>query len=124
MATIRAGQGMAGPLATTPEELEALLEDAFIVKDAAAAAELFEEAALLVDGCAPSEARGRPAIARAIASVWDHWAYVAGSSHVFQAGDLAVSLGPNVNVLRRRPDGVWRLAIAMLRNDDQEEIHE
>jgi hypothetical protein len=120
MAMIRAGHGMVGPLARTPEELEAMLEDAFIVKDAAAAAELFEETALLVDRCASSEARGRPAIARAIASVWDEWAYVADSRRVFQGGDLAFCFGPSLNVLPRRPDGAWRLVIAMFRNEKEE----
>lgn len=124
MAMIRPAHGMAGPVATTPEELEAMLEDAFIVKDAAAAVELFEEAALLVDGCASSEARGRPGIARAIASVWDEWTYVADSNRVLQAGDLAVGLGRSVTVLRRRPDGVWRLAIAVLRDDEKGETHD
>lgn len=111
-------------MATTPEELEAMLEDAFIVKDAVAAAELFEETALLVDGCTSSEARGRPGIARAIASVWHEWTYVAASDRVLQAGDLAVGLGPSLTVLRRRPDGVWRLAIAMLRNDQKEDTYD
>jgi ketosteroid isomerase-like protein len=105
------------PRATTPEEIEALLEDAFILRDATAAAELFEESALLVDG-AVTEARGRPAIDQAIARVWDEGVYVADSSRVFQAGDLALSLGQGVSVLRRRTDGEWRLAIAMLRNGD------
>lgn len=112
--------GMAGPVATTPEELEAMLEDAFIVKDAAAAADLFEVGALLSYGWATSEARGRPAIERMIASVLDEWTFVAGSDRVFQAGDLAIGVGRNVIVLRRRPDGVWELAIAILRNEEGE----
>lgn len=120
MARIRPAHQMTGPVVTTPEELEAMLEDAFIVKDAVTAAELFEEAALLVDGCTLSEARGRTGITQAITSVWDDWTYVADSNRVLQAGDLAVSFGRSVNVLRRRPDGVWRLAIAMLRNDERE----
>lgn len=97
-----------------------MLEDAFIVKDAVAVAELFEETALLVDGRDSSEVRGRPEIARAIAALWNDWMYIADSNRVLQAGDLAVSLGRSVNVLRRRPDGMWKLAIAMLRNDEQE----
>lgn len=124
MARLRLAHGMAGPLATTPEELEAMLEDAFIIKDAVAAAELFEEAALLVDGCASTEVRGRPGIARAIASMWDEWTYVADSKRVLQAGDLAVGLGSSVTVPRRRPDGVWRLAIAVLRTNEKDETHD
>lgn len=94
-----------------------MLEDAFILKDAAAAAELFEDSALLIDRAA-SEARGRAAIAQAIARDWKS-AYVANSSQVFQAGDLALSLGLGVSVLRRRPDGEWRLAIALLNNSEE-----
>lgn len=124
MARSRPALGMTRPMAMTPEELEAMLEDAFIVKDAVAAAELFEEAALLVDGRASSEVRGRPDIARAITSIWDESTYVADPNRVLQADDLAVSLGRNVNVLRRRPDGVWRLAIAMLRNDKKEKTND
>ena len=124
MARIRPAHRMTGPLATTPEELEAMLEDAFIVKDAVAAAELFEEAALLVDGCTSFEARGRTGITQAITYLWDDWTYVADSNRVLQADDLAVSFGESVNVLRRRSDGVWRLVIAMLRNDQKEETHD
>lgn len=112
---------MAGPVATTPEELEAMLEDAFILKDAAAAADLFEVDALLSYGCAPLEARGRPAIERMIASVLDDWTFVAGSDRVLQAGDLAIGVGRNVTVLRRRPDGAWEFAIALLSSEEGED---
>lgn len=101
-----------------------MLEDAFIIKDAVTAAELFEEGALLVNGCASSEARGKLGIARAIASFWEDGTYVADSNQVLQAGDLAVGLGRSVTVLRRRTDGAWRLAIAVLRNEQKEKTND
>ncbi len=45
-----------GQRARTPEELETLLEDAFVIRDREAVAELFEHGAVLGDG--PREARG------------------------------------------------------------------
>ena len=54
----------------TPEELETLLEDAFVLRDHAALAALFEAAAVLVDGRRPA-GRGGEAIARAALAMWD-----------------------------------------------------
>jgi len=51
------------PGARTPEELDALLEDAFVVRDRRALAALFEGDALLVDAAAGR--RAAPARSRA-----------------------------------------------------------
>ena len=56
--------------ALTPEELDTLLEDAFVVRDVAAVAELFEAHALLAAGGAAS-ARGAD-IAAFVAGLWAH----------------------------------------------------
>ena len=52
------------PGARTPEELETLLEDAFVVRDRDALAQLFEDGAVLVAGGGRPEARGGSQIAR------------------------------------------------------------
>jgi hypothetical protein len=49
--------------AWTPEELETLLEDAFVLRDHQALAQLFEPGAVLVAGGGLPEARGRQDIA-------------------------------------------------------------
>lgn len=48
--------------ARTPEELETLFEETFVIRDREALAELFEDGAVLSDGS--REARGREQIAR------------------------------------------------------------
>ncbi len=57
--------------ARTPEELETLLEDAFVVRDDKALAPLFEDDAVLVTGDGPREARGGEEIARFATAMWD-----------------------------------------------------
>ena len=51
------------PGARTPEELETLFEDAFVIRDREALAQLFEKGAVLVAGDGP-QARGGEEIAR------------------------------------------------------------
>ncbi len=53
----------------TPEELETLFEDALLLRDREAAAQLFETRGLLVVGGGLPEARGWEAIARIAADV-------------------------------------------------------
>jgi ketosteroid isomerase-like protein len=101
--------------ASTPEELEALFEDAFVVRDQIAAAGLFERGSLLACTAVARPARGRPAIAELVERLWesDH-IYVAEPRQVLQAGDTALVIGSHViNVARRGPAG-WRYAIALL----------
>lgn len=101
--------------ASTPEELEALFEDAFVVRDQIAAAGLFEDGSVLACTAVARSARGRAAIAALVERLWDSdEIYVADPRQVVQAGDMALVIGPHViNVARRGPGG-WRYAIALL----------
>jgi ketosteroid isomerase-like protein len=111
------------PGAGTPEELEALFEDAFVLRDRFAVAGLFEDRAVLACALGPQVAQGRAAIAALARGLWDgDRTYVADLRQVLQAGDTALVIGTHViNVARRGPDG-WRYAIALLdRFDDTTE---
>jgi hypothetical protein len=104
--------------ARTPEELEALLEDAFVVRDRDAVAELFEDRAVLVRD--RREARGCDEIARWAREMWAHGrTYLAEPRRVLQARDTGLVLTPHgINVVRRGSDGAWRYAIALLSRDE------
>jgi hypothetical protein len=104
------------PGARTPEELETLLEDAFVLHDPHAVAELFQPGAMLVVSDGLPEARGRRQIARVAAQLWDsERLYLADLRRVLQARDTAlVVAGRAINVARRAGDGSWRYAISLL----------
>jgi len=106
------------PRARTPEELDALLEDAFVVRDRRALAALFESDALLVDAAA-GQARGAGEIASWATETWKRGVtYVAAEPRVLQAGDTALVLTPEgIAVARRHDDRAWRYAIALLSVD-------
>lgn len=99
----------------TPEELETLLEDAFLLGDADAVARLLEDGSLLVTGDGSQPVRGREAILQAASLLCHHGcAYLANRRRVFQTRDTALIIGEGViNVARRGQDGSWRLAISM-----------
>jgi hypothetical protein len=102
--------------ASSPEELEALLEDAFVTCDRDALAELFADGAVLLAGDAAAEARGGPQIARLTASLCERgYRYLADPERVLRSRDttLVVAEGA-VNVMQRGPDRRWRYAIALL----------
>lgn len=101
--------------ARTPEELEALLEDAFVLHDQQALAHLFHPGAMLVAGGGLPEARGRRQIAQVAAQLWDaEHLYLADPRRVLQVRDTALVLaGSAINVVRRA-DGSWRYAISLL----------
>ena len=107
-----------GQRARTPEELEALLEDAFVVRDREAVAELFEDGAVLVGD--RREARGGDEIARWAREMWARdRTYLADPRRVLQARDTGLVLTRHgINVVRRGTDGAWRYAIALLSRDD------
>ena len=109
--------------ASTPEELELLLEDAFVLRDATAVPALFEAAALLMADGVAGEARGSRQIARSASALWDSdYTYVADPQRVVQAHDLALVLGAaGTSVVRRGPDGAWRFAISLLALDHDPE---
>jgi hypothetical protein len=103
----------------TPEELETLLEDALLMRDAQALTPLFEDSSVLVAGQSPQQVRGPGEIVRAAWLLCQHQrGYLAGPRRVFQARDTALLLGDGViNVARRGPDGSWRYAICVLHDD-------
>jgi hypothetical protein len=107
------------PGARTPEELETLLEDAFVTRSGEALAELFEEGAVLVaDGA--REARGAGDIARLASEMWErNRTYLAEPQRVLQARSTGLIVADcGINVVRRGSDGAWRYAIALLAPDD------
>ena len=101
--------------ARTPEELDTLLEDAFVLRDGSAAGVLFDDAAVLVD-VGGLQARGGEAIGRALADLWTRdFLYVAGRRRVLQSRDTALIVAEDaIHVLRRGSDGAWRSAISLL----------
>ncbi len=75
----------------TPEELETLFEDALLLHDGEAAAQLFEARGVLVVGGGLQEARGREQIARIAADVsQSRCAYLADPRQVLQVRDTAL----------------------------------
>jgi hypothetical protein len=106
--------------ARTPEELEALFEDAFVLRDPRAVAPLFEARALLVAGGVTGEARGSDDVARSAAALWSRdFTYVADPRRVIQAHDIALVLATAAtSVVRRGADGAWRYAITLLTMDN------
>jgi hypothetical protein len=102
--------------ARTPEELDVLFEDAFVLRDTGALAPLFEERALLVLGGIGREARGSEQIALSASALWSRdYTYVADPRRVVQAHDIALVLATQgTSVVRRGTDGLWRYAISLL----------
>jgi hypothetical protein len=102
--------------ARTPEELETLLEDSFVLRDHHALAQLFHPGAILVPGGGLPEARGHRQIAQVATQLWDaERLYLADPRRVLQARDTALVLaGRATNVARRARDGSWRYAISLL----------
>jgi hypothetical protein len=103
--------------ARTPEELDTLLEDAFLLRDQAGLGALFHDGAVLMGG--PGlEARGGEEIGRAVAELWARGCtYLARPRRVLQSRDTALLVADaGIHVLRRG-DGAWRAAISLLETD-------
>lgn len=105
--------------ARSPEELEALFEDAFVTRDAEAVCGMFAEGAVLAIGEGPDAARGSEQIGRLVTALWTgDRTYVADPRRVVQARDTALVLADGaISVVRRGSDGAWRYAIALLSLD-------
>jgi ketosteroid isomerase-like protein len=105
--------------ARTPEELEALLEDAFVTRDAEALSEMFAEGAVLAVAEGRDAARGAQEIGKVATALWQGGrTYVAEPRRVLQARETALVLADGaINVHRRGSDGAWRYAIALLSLD-------
>jgi ketosteroid isomerase-like protein len=103
-------------VARTPEELEVLLEDAFVLHDHEALGQLFEPDAVMHRPGRRGQAHGREQIACLVADLWDHHGrYVADPRTVLQLRGTALIISePAINVVRRTPDGSWRYAIVCL----------
>ncbi|MDA0167890.1 hypothetical protein OJ998_02240 [Solirubrobacter taibaiensis] len=100
--------------ALTPEELETLLEDAFVIRDRTALAGLFETDGLLVAAGTAARGAGIDALASAL------WArdlsYLAQPRRVLQAGNTALIVAEqSISVVHRSADTRWRYAIALLK---------
>jgi hypothetical protein len=104
------------PGAGTPEELETLFEDAFLLRDSSALAELFDDGALLAAAAGDVEARGGEEIAHLAAAMWERdYAFVAAPRRLLQSHELALVLAEqSINVVRRGRDGRWRYAISLV----------
>lgn len=105
------------PGARTPEELEALLEDAFLTRDA----EARYQGCLRRARCWPSARDGtRPGgsqeIGRLATALFEGGrTYVAEPRRVVQARETALVLADRaINVAGRGRDGAWRYTIALL----------
>jgi hypothetical protein len=99
--------------AVTPEELETMFEDAFVVRDPDAVTRLFEDGGLLATD---SETRSGDAIGPFAAALWEREVtFLADPRRVLQAHDTALVVSQrSVSVLRRSGDGRWRYAISLL----------
>ena len=106
------GQG-----ANTPEELDALMEDAVVLRSGGSVAALFEEGGLLAVGTGAHPAWGERQIARAAAAIWEGaTTYVSEPRRVLQGRDTALVVAAGaLHVTSRAPDGRWRLAVSLVR---------
>jgi hypothetical protein len=111
--------------AGTPEELEMLFEDAFVLRDRGQLTQLFEDGAVLAVRGGRYEAHGGREIARLATDMWLHGlSYLADPRRVLQARDTALVVSErSTGVARRGGDGAWRYAISLLSSqlDPQEE---
>lgn len=97
-----------------------MFEDAFVTRDRAALAQLFEDGAVLVGENASGEARGGEEIAQFAMAMWDDdRTYIADPERILQTRDTALVVAERgINVVRRGGDGAWRYAISLLSLDD------
>jgi hypothetical protein len=111
--------------AATPEEMDMLLEDAFVLRGRSELGALFEEGAIALTTL-DREARGRSAITEAMAWLWERdLTYVAETPHVVQVNDLALLVtAAGTHVLRRAPDGTWRSAISIFNIQPGKDNHD
>lgn len=104
--------------ARTPEELDTLLEDAFVLRDRSLTDTLFDDRAVLVES-GGLQARGGEAIAAALTELWRRdRIYVALPGQVLRANDTALLVSAAaIHVVHRGGDGTWRAAISLLHLD-------
>jgi hypothetical protein len=107
--------------ARTPEELETLLEDAFLMHDQCALSGLFEKGAVLAGRDGSQVAHGRTQIVEATTIGWAREEpYLAAPLRVLQTRNTALITGAcAISVARRSGDGAWRYSIAHLYTQSQ-----
>lgn len=106
--------------ARTPEELETLLEDALLVRDIQAVADLFEEGAVLITGDGARAVGSHDIVRLALARSNGNHSYVADPLDVCQARDIALIVAEGaINVIHRSSDGTWRYAIVRLSRNEE-----
>ena len=105
----------------TPEELETLMEDAILLRDADAIAGLFQPGGLLAIAGTP-QLRGRGQIREAVGALClRRPGYLAEPRRVLQVRDVALLIGRDVvNLARRGDDGTWRYDICALLGRQEE----
>ena len=103
------------PGARSPEELDELLEDAFVMRGADECRTLFREGALVGEANGLLDRCGEPA-ARALPALWRrNCTYVAGTSAVLRTRNTALVVADaGTHVVVRGRDGTWRAAISLL----------
>jgi hypothetical protein len=101
--------------ASSPEELEVMLEDAFLASDSSVLGDLFEEGAMLLTRHGNGPVRGIEEVTVQVAAMWERGhSHVAGAATIFQAQGTALVLGDDtLSVMRRGGDCRWRYAICV-----------
>ena len=100
---------------STPEELETLLEDAFLQQDVRAITELFEKNGVLLTGSGVQQT--------ASVLCGHSYRFLADTRLVCRAGDTAILVGARViSVARRGRDGYWRYLFCHLSGITEGEI--
>lgn len=95
--------------ASSPEELETLLEDGVLLGDEAAVLSLFHADAMIITD---ARVTGPEQALAELAAL----GYVAATRTVTQRRDVAIIVGDQaVNVSCREPDGAWRLVVTIVR---------
>jgi hypothetical protein len=101
------------PGARKPEELDTLLEDAFVLRDRDAITELFEPGAVLLAEGRSRAVRGAVRIAGIVTAMWQQRTYLSRPREVVQADDTALVVGDSgTSVACRGTDGRWRFVIS------------
>lgn len=97
--------------AQTPEELEMLLEDSLLLRDAESLIALFAAGAVLATGEEESD-RGKDIARLALATWKGEQTYDADPKRVIQAHDVALIISEQgINVVRRDSSGNWQYVI-------------
>jgi hypothetical protein len=99
--------------ARSPEDLEMLLEDAFVLRDAAVLADLFEPGAVV------ASVDGQHRVTDIGDAIWELRYWSDPRRIVYSARTAVVVGGRAVNVMHWSEDGSWRYAICVF--DERED---